>query len=522
MSMYFNFFRDTQLPRLAWVAIVQKNRPAVSVVHGEWVETGKDFFFEGTWNSAFIAGDFDRSSVLKGSGGKLKQHGLTFCPPSHTLARLHIIRRDDTLFVSNSFPFCLSASGNRLKPDYSLYFRDFQSIIRGIEKYKKNIPLEQGSVALRYMDNVQVKNDLSWNTVNKPLPPAFLNYAEYYNYLVETLEKIRDNVTSPARRIQYNFLVTISSGYDSTAGAALSRRIGCAHAITFPEARVRPLSDSGREAAQHLGYSVVEAERLEYQKLKTCPEAEFFAPGTATNGGDIVFACKEELLRRKVFVTGFNGGYVWELKNRPNRAILRTDASGSLMEEFRLRVGFIHLPVPFIGAVRQPEILAISRSPEMKPWVLGGHYEKPIPRRIAEESGIPRSLFGQSKKAIGVRMFDHFIQGPEDMRIFMCPDSFKDYQGYFMRKYKKSQYEKYDKAVGVFSRIIQLFSFIYVKTFPHSGQPNFLSGLRHYLHRIGQNWVLFHWSIDKIIGRYQTRITSNLTEKYSPHLPPEL
>lgn len=518
--MYFKFFLDAQLPKLAWIAIMQKNQPEVSVIHGEWVETRQDFFFEGAWDSEFSAGDFVKSAVLKGSGGKQGEQGIIFCPPSHTLSRLNLIKREDALFISNSFAFCLSASGNRLKRDYPLYFRDFQSIIRGIKKYKKNIPLKQGSVALRYMDNVKVRRDLSWESVSKPLPPAFIDYAEYYKFLVGTLEKIRDNVTSPARRIQYNFLATISSGYDSTAGAALLSRIGCAHAITFPEARVRPLSDSGREAAQHLGYSVVEAERFEYQKLKTCPEAEFFAPGTATNGGDIVFACKEELLRRKVFVTGFNGGYVWNLVNFPSRDILRSDASGSLMEEFRLRVGFIHLPIPFIGAVRQPEILAISRSPEMKPWVLGGHYEKPIPRRIAEESGIPRSLFGQSKKAIGVRMFDRFIQGPEDMRIFMCPDSFKDYKEYFRKYYKPNKYETYDSIMGVFSRIIQLFSFIYVKMFPCSGQPSFLSGLRHYLHRIGQNWVLFHWSIDKIISRYQTRLTSNLTEKYSPHLPP--
>ncbi len=33
----------------------------------------------------------------------------------------------------------------------------------------------------------------------------------------------------------------------------------------------------------------------------------------------------------------------------------------------------------------------------MNPWRVGGGYDKPIARRIAEERGVPRSLFGQTK-----------------------------------------------------------------------------------------------------------------------------
>jgi len=37
---------------------------------------------------------------------------------------------------------------------------------------------------------------------------------------------------------------------------------------------------------------------------------------------------------------------------------------------------------------------------EMAPWRLGSDYDRPIPRRILEEAGIPRQLFGTRKKAV--------------------------------------------------------------------------------------------------------------------------
>jgi hypothetical protein len=71
------------------------------------------------------------------------------------------------------------------------------------------------------------------------------------------------------------------------------------------------------------------------------------------------------------------------------------------MLEFRLRVGFIHLPVPCLGATRQPALTLLSNSPEMMPWSIGGNYDRPLPRRIGESAGIPRNCFGQLKKAVG-------------------------------------------------------------------------------------------------------------------------
>ena len=67
------------------------------------------------------------------------------------------------------------------------------------------------------------------------------------------------------------------------------------------------------------------------------------------------------------------------------------------MAELRLVVGFVHLPLPFMGARRKADIVKITESSEMDPWRLETDYDRPIARRIAEEAGVPRHLFGRSR-----------------------------------------------------------------------------------------------------------------------------
>ena len=73
---------------------------------------------------------------------------------------------------------------------------------------------------------------------------------------------------------------------------------------------------------------------------------------------------------------------------------------GRALSEPRLHVGFVHLPVPYLTARYFPEIQAISNSADMAPWSVGGSYDRPIPRRIAEEAGVPREVLGQAKREI--------------------------------------------------------------------------------------------------------------------------
>ena len=66
--------------------------------------------------------------------------------------------------------------------------------------------------------------------------------------------------------------------------------------------------------------------------------------------------------------------------------------------EFRLFKGIFHCPVPFWGMRHLREIWDITASKEMEPWSIPGGYDRPVPRRIVEEAGVPRHAFGLRKK----------------------------------------------------------------------------------------------------------------------------
>ncbi|MGH7793073.1 MAG: hypothetical protein ACREOB_12235, partial [Thermodesulfobacteriota bacterium] len=60
----------------------------------------------------------------------------------------------------------------------------------------------------------------------------------------------------------------------------------------------------------------------------------------------------------------------------------------------------------------------INRSPEMKPWCVVGNYDRPIARRIVEEAGVPRELFGNRKHGGGGYLHGHDLS-PESEHDFL-------------------------------------------------------------------------------------------------------
>jgi hypothetical protein len=74
--------------------------------------------------------------------------------------------------------------------------------------------------------------------------------------------------------------------------------------------------------------------------------------------------------------------------------------AGGSLQEFRLKTGFIHVPVPLLAFTRHADVLRISNSLEMRRWRVGGHYDRPIPRRLVEEAGVPRRAYALEKRAI--------------------------------------------------------------------------------------------------------------------------
>jgi len=369
----------------------------VTVWHGARVETSTDAFVEGAWDGAYDDMAMDQG-VCMGSGGRIRDAELVLTAPSHTLDALYSVWLDDRLVVSNSLPFALVRAGLDLDPYYRRYLIDLRSIVRGLRSYEAIIPTLQGvPVERHFFCNLVIDTNLQVRRERKPQAPRFKAFADYREYLRSTLERIALNANHSSRSSGYRLLATVSRGYDSAACAVLAKECGCARALTIQDSSWGNPTDSGREIGELLFGDVVERKRQDYFHNAGTPEAEFAALGDA---GDVQLSSFEDILPGCLLTTGFHGGMVWDPYNpHTGPDFFRHDASGSSLGEFRLRMGFIHVPVPFIGCENHADVRVISCSAEMDPWRVGGRYDRPIPRKIIEGAGIPRQMFGQRKSA---------------------------------------------------------------------------------------------------------------------------
>ena len=413
MPEAFLFESDSRLPLLSWVARAARNAP-VLVRHGAHVETRPDGFVEGAWDGGFDAWDFDRAETLAGTGARARDGRLVFAAPFHPLERLFVLRTDDQLFVSNSLAFLLTEAGDSLDLAYPPYFFDFvRQVRRGVTPPPVELPTaNRRRVTLYPACNLELSADLTLRRVSKsgsPPPAAFRNYIDH---LLATTERLAANAGSRSRKVPYRLVAACSRGYDSTASSAIARRAGCREGVTFRTSRIRrghpifdgstePGDDSGREALGALGMTVTEFDRKDLKTLPGFPTAEFFISSPASTT-DAAMQLMTPVLSGAVLVSGRHGERYWGPTTRCRRIDFREVddclASGQSLGELRLRTGFLHFPLPYVGARHGPAIYRITHSSEMTPWKLGvGYYDRPVARRIAEEAGVPRGSFGTRK-----------------------------------------------------------------------------------------------------------------------------
>lgn len=401
--MRFDYRRVESLPRLSWCAEISKGSPVVRVVHGAWIETRGDRFFEGAWNGDFKAGDFDRSETFAGSGGLFRKGQLVFSPPTDTYMWLVVLRTAGSLFVSNSLVFAMRQAGDEPAVNYPYYFFDVMHHRRwGLRQVPLAMPTRRGnSIDLMTWNNFIVRQDLSIEVTDRKRADAFDTYAEYKQLLFATVRDVVDNAANPDRIQPFRPLAAVSQGYDSPACAVAMAAAGCREALTYSRTPPAPggLSDNGKEIARYLGLNTRVYHREEYDVLDGLQDAEFCATATSGSGAPLVLA--EPQLQGTILSSGRPGGYLWtpdELHNVPDlmSGPVQTTNSTSIME-FRLRCGYLHFAVPYIGAVHRASVMRITRSEEMKPWWTSGSYNRPIPRRMTEEAGVPGQMFGQKK-----------------------------------------------------------------------------------------------------------------------------
>jgi hypothetical protein len=395
------------LPRLAWCAVVTPSAATVEVSHGEAVECGDDFWVEGAWDGEFTAGAFADALLFMGSGAKLTADGVVFSTASHTVEALYYARIDAQVYFSNSLPFLLASAELTLDVQFPHYLSILTSSRFGLERYSKTIPTAEGidvTMLLHCSATIDASGRIA--TAKRRLPDEFRDYHHFRSFVVDGLAALWENARAPERSVRYGMLSTTSSGYDSVAISVLARDVGCTDTITFAKT-ARGEDDSGERIARRLGMNVHTFDR---DDCRTNERAVLEV--VACGDSDIQLAACEDILGGNLLLTGYSGDRLWDREFKPlwrertNTPLVRTDVAGASLQEFRLRVGFIQVPVALFALSRDRSIWEITGSEEMKPWTLGTVYDRPIPRRIAEEAGIPREWFGQKKK-VTVLTFTH-------------------------------------------------------------------------------------------------------------------
>ncbi|HWG35343.1 MAG TPA: hypothetical protein VN650_14335 [Gemmatimonadaceae bacterium] len=415
--MHATFDHAPGLPKLGWLAIVDHSTRSVRVAHGDLVEIRGSWFVEGVWDGDFAEGAFDTTDCFFGSGGVARGDSVVFVSSASTTDYLYYATSDSRTFVANSLPLLLAARGDRLDPKYSGYRAINRSIVTGIRQFSREIPTRCGSVQRLMHDNLCV-SAAGVEVVEKPLPPAFPTYEAYVGYLVDRYASIAANARDTRRACPMSILTTQSRGYDTTAVNAIATRaatVDRAFTVTrgkvagvFADRESAPstVDDDGTEICTTLGIPCIPIDRRSFESSF---DDEYLYYATLDDNGD--FNLREivgHVDGAAVLLTG-TLGEVWYTErsydiytSQPEALddqLRRGDLGGHGLTEVRLAAGLVHLPLPYMGARRRRDIFAITESNAMDPWRLGNRYDRPIPRRIAEERGIPRTAFGQAKMA---------------------------------------------------------------------------------------------------------------------------
>ena len=385
---------------------------------GPGVEVADDWLCEGIWDAQYGDGGFDRTDLVFGTGVRLRGDSAVFVSSGTTVDRLHECTRGGERYVSNSLPCLLAFLRASLDVSFKGYAPVSGTIRHGLRAYVRDLPTTAGAVRLAYFHN------LSWDAselseVPKPgVERNFGSYAAYRNFLHDAMARLAENASAPERRQPFQLVATLSTGYDSPTSTVLASEVGCGQTFGFDRGRGGQ-ADSGAAIAEILGlaYALVETKAWRSMPMAAVP---FLAALTAS-GSSVVFKGAESLLSGRVVFTGFHGDKMWDRDTTAlGPDIVRTDASGTDLTEYRLWAGFVNCPVPYFGVRQIRDIHAISTSPDMAPWDVDGGYSRPICRRIVEERGVPRHMFGTTKKATA-----QFILRSDD---FLTPDMQLDYE----------------------------------------------------------------------------------------------
>jgi hypothetical protein len=407
--MHLKSLADQSLPQLAWVAEFNRRSGKVTLVHGRKVEVRQNFFIEGVWNGPFNEGDFGDTECVFGSGAILNDASIRFVASASTVDSLYYAGNEAVVTVSNSLPLLLAYTGDALNPHCPDYPIICDSVMDGIDDYRRSIPTNRGIVQRQIYRNLEVFKD-KIHQIDKMMPPNFRCFKDYREYVQNSYQLISSNARDSNRVQPLEIWSTQSKGYDTTAINAMASAYGIDKVFTVTRAKNKFYlahndqdmlpDDDGSEICKLLGLNCIPINRRAFSEEFS---DEYLYYCARHHNQDVnLKAISKHISKVGVLLTGVHGEIL--CANDPfvsppmlDATMRRLDVGGHGLGEARLTAGFIHLPLPFIGARRKEDIVTITESPEMDPWRLRNTYDRPIARRISEEAGVPRHIFGQLK-----------------------------------------------------------------------------------------------------------------------------
>lgn len=438
--MNFKYKCNSNLPPLAWRALIKDGN--IEVTHGGHVETNDSFFVEGAWSGFFDEGCFDSSQWFCGTGGRIRNDKVVFSTPTHITGGIYLkAMTDGGICLSNSLYLLLEGVHCCLDCDYRYYETDFNTIMSGVKRYKRKIHVLSETdksvqeVKVYYFRNIVIKNDNTVKIYMKPSITPFTSFSDYKTRLIDTMQSMADNASDSGRNRKFEMVTTVSKGYDAPCCSAVAKLVGCDTAVTFSQ-KGKYVNDCGTEIAKTLGYeNIIERDEKAFVSGTDMAEAEYLCTGEL--GAHISMSAFDEEFRNRLVFSGCRGDFVWNAENALcNGEFHFKDIISQLgLSEKRLWLGAVFVPMPLFGASEWESIYKISNSKEMMPWRMGNRYDRPIPRRIVEEMGVPREWFGIEKHGMGIYFHYDWLAR---IRSRLSPTSAESFELY-VRNIKKEK-----------------------------------------------------------------------------------
>ncbi|MEX2129195.1 MAG: hypothetical protein WD871_13265 [Xanthobacteraceae bacterium] len=509
MAFRLSLAASEELPPLGWTATVDRDSRHVRVVMGMAVESDSDGIVAGAWSSPFARGGMADAVTCCGSGLQTCADSLIVVCGNAGADVIFVHRVTDRLTIGNSLPLVLAAADDRPRVRYAFYSNDLFSIYFGPTNLRTALPMTNGAVSA-FFSQFEVSADLTMRERRWPLAPRFSNFAEYRSFLVQQTAAVFSNASDPSRKVRYQPIAAVSAGYDAPASAVIARDTGCTDAYTFRQSMVSKgePDDSGEAIARELGLSVAAFDTFAYRGRTDLPEVTFASAGFG--GGRVHHAGHEEVFRKRIVVGGGGGDRIWQREFRlPGPHHLPMYLGGYSATKFFLELPALMLAVPAIGITSFEDIGRISRSSEMRPWSVGGWYDRPMARRLLEEAGVARGNFARGKLRIALG-YEFPIRKVPALNEYLSPRSLADFERWFSkaRPMASPGVALHNFAEATLGRIV--WSKKLTRGLRKIGVrwPSGKGPLRHLRSPIRKNAFVFQWAVEKEIARYQKALAA--------------